>query len=255
MDKKALQLCSRFALTPNQLGYCGKDSAPAKLQKCVVTSDCSRVEEELKKFIVLNPYLQTIAKATDLSPFSYEVIEAYWLGSDLLDQIKLKHYDLLLENFISQGVPDFLVEELKNKQPKKFIPIHLFNILHVGVGRASGSVPFNIDSINNCMLRWGTVSKVNKNESTAQVEVTSLKAVSSFNPLTEGSSRKQSASTSGISYEFAQRIKTFNFNPAFTPNLKVGDNVAVHWGFIPKILSKDEQKKLSFYTKLLIENL
>ncbi|MDO8515049.1 MAG: hypothetical protein Q7S14_00985, partial [bacterium] len=50
------------------------------------------------------------------------------------------------------GVPDWLVDDLKNHPPKKFIPTHLFQVLHVGVGRASGSVPFNQETINNCMV-------------------------------------------------------------------------------------------------------
>ncbi|MBN2016234.1 hypothetical protein JW766_05395, partial [Candidatus Dojkabacteria bacterium] len=67
MDKKALQLTSRFALPPNSLGYCGKDTAPEKFKKCIIKNDCLGVKSEIERFIVLNPYLETIAKITGKS--------------------------------------------------------------------------------------------------------------------------------------------------------------------------------------------
>jgi hypothetical protein len=168
MDVAALQLAAGFALGPNRLGYCGQDSAPARLKACIENGTCDHVEEELKKFIVLYPYLKTISQITGLDPFSYDVIESYWLGNDLLKQVKPKHYDLLLENFSRQGVPEWLLKELKGKRPKIFIPTHTFQVLHVGVGRASGSVPYNQKSINSCLIslrgnaayHWGRKAKI-----------------------------------------------------------------------------------------------
>jgi hypothetical protein len=55
------------------------------------------------------------------------VIESYWLGSDELKKAKQKDYQILLENFKKQGVPDFFVEELRVKKLKKFIPNHLIS--------------------------------------------------------------------------------------------------------------------------------
>lgn len=66
------------------------------------------------------------------------MIESYWLGNNLLKKFKPKDYLVLLDFFVKQGVPDFFVQELKNKSPKKFIPNHLFHVLHIGVGKASG---------------------------------------------------------------------------------------------------------------------
>ena len=41
-----------------------------------------------------------------------------------------------------------MIDELRESPPKKFIPTHLFQVLHVGVGKASGSVEFNLETIN-----------------------------------------------------------------------------------------------------------
>ena len=89
MDKKALQLISRFSLPPNALGYCGKDSAPEKFKRCVIEGKCAGLEKELKNFIVLHPYLKTISKITGKDLFSFQVAEAYWLGNNQLKKVKI----------------------------------------------------------------------------------------------------------------------------------------------------------------------
>lgn len=245
MDKKALSLCARFAFTPNQLGYCGTSHASLILQNCILKRGCNSVESELRKFIILNPYLQTIAQICDLDPFSYQVIEAYWFGNDLLKKCKPDHYQLLLQNFTKQGVPHFLINELKKRKPKVFIPIHLFNILFVGVGRASGSVPFNLSSINNCMLRWGKILEINSK--TYQVK-------SDLNSLVSLTGPKQSTSLSG-NYTLIQKIKTLTYDPKFTPSLQIGNTVAIHWNFIPKKLTQKETRNLQFWTQKLITSI
>lgn len=233
MDIKALQLASRFALPPNSLGYCGKGTAPEKFKKCATYSACEGVEEEIGKFIVLYPYLETISQITKLPTFSHEVIEAYWFGNNQLEKAKSSHYKILLENFKKQGVPDWLLDELKNKKPKKFIPTHLFQILHVGVGRASGSVPYNLESINNCMIRWGKVEKFSGKK--MAVVLNSLKIV-----------RQK--------YKLVLIRGILPFNKTFLGPIKVGDAVAVHWNQVIKILTKTEERKLSLWTENVLDS-
>jgi hypothetical protein len=230
MKDSALQLESRFSLSPNSLGYCGKKSATAKFKNCIINGKCDGVKEELKNFIVLYPYLKTLSKITNKPFSSYPVIESYWLGNDELKKAKQSDYSLLLKNFKKQGVPDFFVEELRAKKPKKFIPNHLFHVLHVGVGKASGAVPFNLDSINNCMIRWGTVQSLSKKE--AVVKLNSLKGLKK--------------------YSITQIKISIPFNSKFTPDLKAGSTVVVHWNMIVKILNKEEEKNLTFWTNKVL---
>jgi len=228
MDIKALQLETRFSLPPNSLGYCGKDSAAEKFKECIIHGKCKEVEEEVKHFIVLYPYLRTIAAITKLPAFSYEIIEGYWIGNDLLKKIKPEHYNLLLKNFEKQGVPDFFVKELQQKPPKVFIPNHLFQVLHVGVGRASGAVPFNLQSINNCMIRWGEVVKLIDGKAVINLHSLELK---------------------DKIYKLVINIETVPLNMDFVPGIKIGNVVAVHWNMVVKILTKNEEEKLKFWTK------
>jgi hypothetical protein len=234
MDTKALQLNSRFALPPNSLGYCGKDSAPEKFKSCVTKGDCKSAADEFKHFIVLWPYLKTISKITELPKLSYQAVESYWLGNDSLKKAKNKDYPILLGNFAKQGVPKWLVEELKSKKPSKFIPTHLFQVLHVGVGRASGSVPYNIETINNCMVRWGKVTKMGKTQ--VMVELNSLKKV-------------------GKSFRLTKLEEKASLVPDFVPDLKLGETVIVHWKQMIKRLEQSEIEKIAYWTKEVLQAL
>jgi hypothetical protein len=227
MDVKALQLNSRFSLPPNTLGYCGKNTAPAKFIECVINGKCDGVEEELPKFIVLNPYLETLKEITKLDKYSYENIEAYWLGNEQLRKANLKHYSLLLENFTKQGVPTWLTDELKIKVPQKFVPNHLFQVLHVGVGKASGSVPYNIETINNCMVRWGEVKKIENGK--LKLDLNSLQKTNN-------------------QFKLETRETEFDYRADFLTGIKNGDTVVVHWKQVVKILNKTEEKNLSYWT-------
>lgn len=234
MNSKALQLASRFALPPNSLGYCGKGSAPAKFISCVLENKCAEIDNELEKFIVLNPYLETISKLSGLNKFSYKVVEAYWLGNDVLNKAKKGDYLNLLKHFSNQGVPEWLISELKEKVPENFIPLHLFQVLYIGVGKASGSVPYNLETINNCMVRWGNVKKIKDGK--LYLLLNSLKR-------------------SGKKIALTCKNITFPYRDDFLPGLKVGVTVAVHWKQVVKVLNKKEGENLEFWTKKVLTSL
>jgi len=232
MDTKGLELASRFALPPNSLGYCGKGTAPEKFKACILNKKCKGVSKELDKFIVLAPYLKTLAKITGRHRHSQRVVEAYWLGNTELNKVGINDYNLLLQNLANQGVPAWFIDELNNKAPKKFIPNHLFQILHVGVGKASGAVPFNLNSINNCMIRWGRVVRISR-----------TKLSVNLNSLVK----------SGPSYKLKTKTEVFSYRLDFLPRLKVGAFVAVHWKQPVKILTENELTNLKYWTSKVIE--
>ncbi len=235
MDTHALSLASRFSYAPNSKGYCGKLSAHDAFVRCIRDGDCDTVAEEMRHFIVLAPYLDLIAHASGMTPYDPEVIEAYWIGNDLLHRVKPSHYDILLENFQRQGVPMWLIDELSQKRPTRFIPSHLFQVLHVGVGQASGAVPFSITSVNHCMIRWGEVMEIH---STGAITVR----------VHELAHRK---------LRYVQVEKTLQLSPDTYPfdNPRAGDIIAVHWGHVVKILTKNEVKQLSYWTQEVVSTL
>jgi hypothetical protein len=234
MDIRALQLASRFSLPPNSLGYCGNNKAPAKLIGCVIDGNCREVIPELEKFIVLNPYLNTLAEITGKDKHSYPVVEAYCLGNNQLKKAKNNHYGLLLKNFTRQGKLHMLVSELRKSVPSKFIPFHLFQVLHIGVGRASKSVPFNIHTVNNCMVRWGKVLGIKKR--VLNIELISLEK-----------NRKK--------YQLTKTKEEIPYRSDFLPDLKIGDTVAVHWRQVIKILNSRETVNLDYWTRQTLSSI
>ncbi len=233
-ETEALQFVSRFALPPNSLKFCGRGSTPEIFKKCIIGGDCSGVTEEIDKFIVLNPYLSTIAKIAGKDKYSYSVMESYWLGNDDLRKAKQEHYSILLTALKKQGVPSEVIEKLRVKKPKKFIPFHLFHILHAGVDQTSGTISDNLDAINNCMIRWGKVVKLGRKYLT--VNLNSLKLNGKQLKLTLKESKCQ-------------------FIPDFFEDLKKGDVVAVHWKLAVKKINKKEISEILFWTKKVMKQI
>jgi hypothetical protein len=66
------------------------------------------LKKSLLILLFLHPYIKTIAALSGKDKFDYEVGECFWLGNDLINNATLEHYDLLLDNFLTQGVPKVL---------------------------------------------------------------------------------------------------------------------------------------------------
>jgi hypothetical protein len=230
--KAALQLLSRYSLPPNTLGYCGKGSATEKFKSCIIYGKCETIDEEVSHFIVLYPYLKTISALSHRDIFDYKVAECFWLGNELIGEATIVHYELLLKNFQLQGVPASFVEELRVKQPIKFIPFHLFQVLHVGVGKSSGAVPFNLDTINNCMIRWGKVTELN--DKTLKIILNSLK-------------------TEGGKFVLYQKTVEVAYSEKILKGIKLGDIVTVHWNIVNNILNPKETKNLEYWSYKTLE--
>ncbi len=234
MDFSGLSLAARFSLSPNQKGYCGKGSAPDKFRRCITGGETEGVADELSKFIVLFPYLRTIGEINKKGPFALSSAEAYWLGNDDLKKAGAADYERLLDHFSEQGVPDFFVKELRENKPKVFLPFHLFQVLFVGVGRASGAVPFNLTSANECMIRWGRVVEIEKDKEKARVLLVELE-------------RK------GKRLELVEKEEDVLYETELVEGITKGAIVAVHWGRIAKILTEREAENLKRWTGRVLE--
>src|SRR6187431_2111543 len=77
-------LFARYAYGPNRFGYCGPDDADELLEAGAAGQD--RVLRALaQRFEGAYPYLALIARSAGIAdPLDRRVVEAYWLGNDLL---------------------------------------------------------------------------------------------------------------------------------------------------------------------------
>jgi hypothetical protein len=75
---------ARYAYPPNELGYCGPDGAEAMLDPSAV----SEIERRARLFDGAWVYLEFLAEALGSNdPLSSDVVEAYWIGNDVLDDL------------------------------------------------------------------------------------------------------------------------------------------------------------------------
>jgi hypothetical protein len=83
MSERGTLLFARYAYPPNELGYCGPDGAPALLR-----ADSAEIARRARRFEGAWSYLEFIARSAGIAdPLDEAVVEAYWIGNDLLDRV------------------------------------------------------------------------------------------------------------------------------------------------------------------------
>ncbi|MEI7604101.1 MAG: DUF6390 family protein [bacterium] len=237
MDDSGLKLCAYFAGKPNAMHYCGTDSAINSISDCIVSGNCSSLREEYSHFKALYAYLKLYGEKFGLDYFDKKIIEAYWIGNELLEQFDRNDFFTLLDNLESNGAPKLFIYEQREKFEKvnvRFIPHHAFNVTFIGVGNVTGSVEYNIENINNCLIRYGNISNIDDDKVTVntykyQIENTIL-------------IRKNCEEELGL-------------NKTFFPYVKIGDSVAFHWKDLCNILNDDEKSRLDEYETTIMNDL
>ena len=164
------QLFARYAFMPNRLTYCGGDDHRALFDYCVAGVTDAGLRDLLRKFTGAMPYLRLIAECNAiLDPFDTRVVEAYWLGNELLQGVEARAlYDSLRARFGGQmRARD--IDLVLGKAPAGAHPHHSFHVLEVcpRIGW-----PQALAFMDNCRISWGKV--VVLDGSTLTVEVMPL---------------------------------------------------------------------------------
>ena len=109
----------RYAFMPNRLQYCGGDDSNAIMEHAITGEGRSAATPALKKFTGALPYLTLIAHENGIAdPFDARVVEAYWLGNELLDRVEAAGlYGNLRERFAKNLSPRML-ELVAGKAPR-----------------------------------------------------------------------------------------------------------------------------------------
>src|SRR6185369_12514579 len=94
----------RYAFMPNRLRYCGGDDNRTLFEYGIENAIDGGLDPLLRRFTGALPYLQLIARASGLAdPFDPRVVEAYWIGNQLLDNVEVRQlYEDLRERFGKQ---------------------------------------------------------------------------------------------------------------------------------------------------------
>lgn len=216
-----IELCARFSYITNKLRFCGPKEANKLFLDYFKSKDNEdAVEKSLKKFEGLLPYLSVIAEKNNLKPFDRKVVEAYWLGNELLKNCNDSDIKKVIHKLTDRGLPKHLGKEKIKNLPNGFLLHHNFNVYYVGVGMLTGSVDLNLQNMDNCRISSGRV-----------IEIFPDKLIVAVMPL-----KKED----GKYILGEEEAKTIVYLPELLPNVKKYDHVALHWGFAPMILSKEQ---------------
>jgi hypothetical protein len=158
----ALQFAA-YAYPPNALGYCGPDASSQLLEQVAAGVDDPDLRRLARGFEGAWPYLELIASANRIGdPLDPRVVEAYWVGNELLDRVGPRLLgDSLEVRFRARAGRSW--PRLVDAVPAGAVPHHSFHVFGVypwlGLLR-EGRVDEPLRVLDRCRVRWGQVLDV-----------------------------------------------------------------------------------------------
>jgi hypothetical protein len=221
----------RYAFMPNRLRYCGGDDNTTIFQYAVEGVSDGGLTPLLRKFTGALPYLQLIARANGIAdPFDARVVEAYWLGNELLEGVEVRQlYDSLIERFGRQ-LQGRTRELVLGKAPAGARPHHSFHVLdvHSRVGELGNT----LQTMDSCRVSWARVLRVEGGELVVEREPVVLRA----GKLTLDPPRLERA---------LRQVDGHGFADGAQP----GDWVTLHWGWACETIDARQRRSLERYTR------
>jgi hypothetical protein len=162
----------RYAYPPNALGYCGPADFAAFREYAVAGVVDRGLVQLAQAFAGAWPYLELIAAGCGISdPLDRRVVEAYWVGNDLLNQVPVTEIgDSMRDRFrprTGRNFP-FLAEGVQASG----VPHHSFAVFCVypwtgllGDNRIAERALMVLD---RCRIRWGKVTAVQGDQATVE---------------------------------------------------------------------------------------
>lgn len=226
---QGVQLAARFSIATNRLKYCGPaDAEPALFRTIVEGKDLEASRTALLRFEALEPYLSAIAAKHGLDPLDHGVVEAYWIGNELLDDFTREDFRGILETLARRGLPRSMADSLAAHLPQRPVPHHTFHVSYVGVGNVTGHVKTTLPNMEACRPAWARVLRATKGK--LEVEKPTL-----------GYARAQLGIGPAVS-------ETLTYDPRILPKVRKGDHVGVHWNWPALVLTDAQLTHLKEYT-------
>ncbi len=237
---KKYQRGVRYSLHPHELGLCGPQGAEkGKLYQYLTTDKVSDTELKrvLRDFIALAPYLKLIAESNKIADwFHPRVFEAYWIGNDLLENVKSEDLINLVRSFSDKGrMTPGAVQEIIARINKKHRPHHSFHVFVMG--SITGRVERGTIGQELCRIGWGKVQSIGDDTLVIR-ERTLVKSRSKYLPK--------------LGKETLVEIKR---DQKILPRVKVGDIVTCHWGRAAEVIGKEEAQRLKYWTERTLKYL
>ena len=226
--------CSRYAFGPNRLHYCGPDANREIFSYIEAGAQNPGLEVLLKAFRTMFPYLKFIAQANRIKePFDNRVVEAYWIGNELLENIDMNKFyrHLVEEHGLKKKLDGKSFERLTAKLRQGAVPTHSFHVFDVW--RRTGHIEreHTLESLDSCRISWGMVKKLDGPFIAVETE-----------PLIYKNGKL-------VLGEPALKKITRYFNTGIDiDELKAGDTVSVHWDVPCEVITQKQAQILRKYT-------
>jgi hypothetical protein len=239
-------LFARYAYPPNELGYCGPDASRELLERADAATtrglpDDGGLRRQARGFEGAWPYLELIAHANGLAdPLDRRVVEAYWVGNDLLRQVRPAALGDCLEDrfrprgrLVWTGLADVVSGAAQGSG--RAVPHHSFHVLAVypwvGLLR-SGVRDEALRVLDRCRIRWGRVVEV----SAGHALIRSRPLQWDGHRLSEGPERVEPVVT---------RLDGYGLAPTLAP----GDWCSAHWDWACDRLDRPAVVALRSWTR------
>ena len=148
----------RYAFMPNRLRYCGGDDHRTLLEYGTEQVVDGGLDPLLRKFTGALPYLQLIARENGiLDPFDDRVVEAYWLGNELLAGVEARQLHDALHECFGKQLQGRTRDWVLAKAPAGARPHHNFHVLDVH--SRVGQLEHSLETMDNCRVSWGKVAR------------------------------------------------------------------------------------------------
>ena len=226
--------CSRYSFGPNRLHYCGPE-ANAELKDYIDAGGTDPgLAQILKQFQTLYPYLQHIARANNIKdPFDERVVEAYWIGNNLLDTVEKRslHRFYIDTLHVKDKLPIREFRWLEEKIGQGALPHHSFHVFNIWRRTGNMDIPHTLNSMNECRVSAGTVTAIQGPTLTV-----------SYEPLLYRNGKL-------ILGKAIDRKITRQLEAEYDiEQIKVGDTVSMHWGVPCEVLTGAQAALLRRYT-------
>jgi len=228
-------LFARYAFGPNRLGYCGPDDAAELFGQATVGGETDALRRLAEQFEGAYPYLELIARANGIGdPLDARVVEAYWLGNALLEQVRPGMFGASLDLRFRRRLRGDGWRWLADKPAAGALPMHAFHVLDVfprlGLLR-SGALDDVLKVIDSCRIRWGRV--LERDGDWLVVAVVPLE-------LVDGKLRLASPRV--------EKIRAWQDGHGFLDGVATGDRVSIHWDWACDVLDARRLELLRTWT-------
>jgi len=229
-----LLLCAKYAFMPNKLQYCGGDRNSELFNFGIQNQSDPFLGTLLKEFETLYPYLTLIASSNGIKdPFDQKVVEAYWIGNELLEKTDMKklywHFvdALKLKNKMTPQQFTDLVGQI----PPQAKPHHSFHVFNIWLRTGNLPIAHTIQTVNDCRIGWGKITKILPNELEIETPVIEEK----LEKLLLSKPQKKT-----VIYKM--------LNESFIKNPQINDLISYHWNFACDKITESQAINLQRYT-------